>query len=155
MAEVFQRCGYAGVLAFTARGLAAEPPAIDCLSGLRASLVRGHFTGPLVCSGPDATFRLAGRTSHTRYSIYDYRYRHPPPDGQVMHGGQKIVGNFLGCHSQRSYRCCRRRYRQNVDRPRCRWRLGTYYQQQIRRGKIFVSVDMRVAQGLRDVARKK
>lgn len=72
-------------------GPAAAEPTSECLMGLRESLVKGHFSGPLVCSKSDATFILVGRTSEGGYSIYDYRYRYLPRNGSVMHGGQKIV----------------------------------------------------------------
>ena len=72
--------------------LAATRPPSDCLAGLREALVEGHFTGPLVCSGTDATFVLVGRTAGNGFSIYDYRYKYDPPGGgNVLHGGQKIV----------------------------------------------------------------
>ena len=62
------------------------------MAGLRGALIEGHFTGPLVCSGKDATFVLAGRTTGDKFAIYDYRYRYDPPGGgNVTHGGQKIV----------------------------------------------------------------
>jgi hypothetical protein len=72
-------------------GPAAASPASECMSGLRQSLVEGGFSGPLVCSKSDATFVLVGRTNKSRYSIYDYRYRFLPKNGNVMHGGQRIV----------------------------------------------------------------
>jgi hypothetical protein len=69
----------------------AAKPTSECLMGLRDSLSRGGFSGPLICSKDDATFVLVGRTNKSHYSIYDYRYRFRPKDGNVMHGGQKIV----------------------------------------------------------------
>jgi hypothetical protein len=72
-------------------GPAAAKPTSDCLLGMRGSLVRGGFSGPLICSRRDATFVLVGQTSKSHYSVYDYRYRFLPRNGNVMHGGQKIV----------------------------------------------------------------
>jgi hypothetical protein len=72
-------------------GPVAAKPTSECLMGLRDSLTRGGFSGPLICSKDDATFVLVGRTNKSNYSIYDYRYRFRPKDGNVMHGGQKIV----------------------------------------------------------------
>lgn len=72
-------------------GPVAAEPTSECLLGLRESLIEGGFSGPLVCSKSDATFELVGRTSEDRYAIYDYRYRYLPQNGNVMHGGQKII----------------------------------------------------------------
>ena len=84
-------------------GPVAAKPTSECLMGLRDSLTRGGFSGPLVCSKDDATFVLVGRTSESKYSIYDYRYRFRPKDGNVMHGGQKIVvfqgSRYIGQYS--------------------------------------------------------
>lgn len=63
----------------------------ECLLGLRPSLIKGGFSGPLVCSKSNATFSLVGRTNKSRYSIYDYRYKLLTRKGGVMHGGQRIV----------------------------------------------------------------
>lgn len=81
----------AGVVASGAAMAAPASEPLSCLSGFRSSLVRGHFTGPLVCSGKDATFLLVGRTAGDIFSIYDYRYRYLPAGGSVMHGGQKLI----------------------------------------------------------------
>ena len=62
-----------------------------CLAGKRLSLTQGHFSGPLVCSHRDASFRFVGKTAGTGFFIYDYRYRFLPSGGHVMHGGQRIV----------------------------------------------------------------
>ena len=70
---------------------AADVPSAACLAGKRQALIEGGFTGPLVCSTKDATFRLVGRTSGDGYSVYDYRYRFLPHPGGVMHGGQRVV----------------------------------------------------------------
>lgn len=84
-------------------GPAAANPTPECLLGLRESLIEGGFSGPLVCSKSDATFVSVGRTSEDRYSIYDYRYRYLPKNGNVMHGGQKIVvfqgAGYIGQYS--------------------------------------------------------
>jgi hypothetical protein len=34
---------------------------------------------------------LAGRTTGSRYSIYNYRYRFLPHPGGVIHGGQRLI----------------------------------------------------------------
>ena len=70
---------------------AARPSSSRCLAGMRNALVAGHFTGPLVCDKSRATFSRIGSTAGSGYDIYDYRYRYLPKDGNVMHGGQKIV----------------------------------------------------------------
>ncbi|EGF90907.1 hypothetical protein ABI_23190 [Asticcacaulis biprosthecium C19] len=44
-----------------------------------------------MCSQENATFVLAGRTTGGKFSVYDYRYRYLPAEGEVMHGGQKVV----------------------------------------------------------------
>ena len=84
-------------------GPAAANSPSECLLGLRDSLVEGDFSGPLVCSESDASFILVGRTNGDRYSIYDYRYRYLPPNGNVRHGGQKIVvfhgATYIGQYS--------------------------------------------------------
>ena len=74
-----------------------------CLGGMKGALVKGHFTGPIVCSS-DADFALVGKTTGaTTFSIYDYRYRYMPPDGNVMHGGQRLLvfrgAEYLGQYS--------------------------------------------------------
>ncbi|NIJ63434.1 hypothetical protein FHR20_000365 [Sphingomonas leidyi] len=63
----------------------------SCFGGMRSALVRGGFSGPLICSRGDATFSLAGQTKGHKYSIYDYRYRFLPANGNVRHGGQRII----------------------------------------------------------------
>jgi len=69
----------------------ASDPASSCLGGRREALLQGHFSGPLVCSGTDASFTFVGHTAGRKFSIYDYRYRYLPDGGNVMHGGQKII----------------------------------------------------------------
>ena len=64
---------------------------LACLEGRRADLVRGHFTGTIVCSRKDASFVLVGRTTGSNFYVYDYRYKFRPTGGNVRHGGQKIV----------------------------------------------------------------
>ncbi|MEQ7874337.1 hypothetical protein ABDK56_10080 [Sphingomonas sp. ASV193] len=63
-------------------------------------MIRGGFTGPLICSGKDASFKLAGSPMGSRCAVYDYRYRFLPQPRGVMHGGQKLVvfcrGKYLG-----------------------------------------------------------
>jgi hypothetical protein len=71
--------------------LASDQTPPLCLAGMRAALVHGHFTGPIVCSRKNATFVLVGRTAGDKFSIYDYRYRYLPAGGNVMHGGQKLM----------------------------------------------------------------
>jgi len=66
-------------------------PSTACLAGQRQAMVDGRFTGPLICSRKDATFRLVGRPSGSPYTVYDYRYRFLPHPGGVMHGGQKLI----------------------------------------------------------------
>jgi hypothetical protein len=79
---------------------AAEVPSGQCLAGMRAVLIAGHFTGPLVCKKDNVKFNLVGQTAGRKYSIYDYRYRYMPKKGSVMHGGQKIIifrkGKYIG-----------------------------------------------------------
>lgn len=70
---------------------ASDGRPLPCLGGRQAALVRGHFTGAIVCSKKNASFVLVGRTTGRKFYIYDYRYRFLPTHGNVMHGGQKIV----------------------------------------------------------------
>jgi len=79
------------VLAILGSDIAAAAAPAPCLSDMRDSLVRGHFAGPLICSPRDASFRRAGRTAVTGFSIYDYRYRFLAVRGGVMHGGQRLI----------------------------------------------------------------
>lgn len=80
--------------------VAADAPPRACLAGKRQALIDSGFTGPLVCSENDATFKLVGRPSGSKYSVYDYRYHFLPHPGGVMHGGQKLVvfrgGKYIG-----------------------------------------------------------
>lgn len=83
----------------------AASPAPECLVASYEDLIDESFSGSLVCSARDASFEftLVGRTAGDRFAIYDYRYRYLPPNGNVMHGGQKIVifqnGKYLGQYS--------------------------------------------------------
>jgi hypothetical protein len=71
---------------------AVATDSVACLAGRKQALLNGHFTGPIVCSQADATFRLVGTTEGSHYVIYDYRYRYLPFEGAtVMHGVQKVV----------------------------------------------------------------
>ena len=79
----------AGTLGAMASASNGRP--VSCLEGRQAALVRGHFTGAIVCSKKYASFVLVGRTAGRNFYIYDYRYRFLPAHGNVMHGGQKIV----------------------------------------------------------------
>jgi hypothetical protein len=81
----------AGVVASNATASASNVKPLPCLADMRAALVQGHFTGPILCSRKDAAFVLVGRTKGNKFSIYDYRYRFLPAGGNVMHGGQKMV----------------------------------------------------------------
>lgn len=94
-------------LALFATAIVQLVPAIagasTCLGGMKGALTKGHFSGPLVCSS-DADFMLVGKTTGpTPYSIYDYRYRYTPPDGNVTHGGQRLLvfrgDEYLGQYS--------------------------------------------------------
>jgi len=81
-------------------GLSAAAPRGGCLAGMRSALIARNFSGPLVCDKTNATFRLVGRAFRSGYVIYDYRYRYMPKNGNVMHGGQRIVifrrGKYIG-----------------------------------------------------------
>lgn len=81
----------AGVVGSCGTVSASNQTPLPCITGMRDALVKGHFTGPLVCSKKDATFVLVGRTAGDKFSIYDYRYRYLPTGGSVMHGGQKVI----------------------------------------------------------------
>jgi len=70
---------------------ASDQGPLRCLAGMRAALIRGRFSGVIVCSKKNATFTLVGRTTGDKFSIYDYRYRFLPAGGDVMHGGQRVV----------------------------------------------------------------
>jgi len=82
----------------TTLAIAASPA--GCLAGYKQALLAGGFTGPIVCSRRNATFRLIGTTEGYGYRVYDYRYRYGPREAAVMHGGQKIVilhnGTYVG-----------------------------------------------------------
>ena len=74
-----------------------------CRPSMRRALVEGRFGGPIVCSRNNASLILAGRTTGTRLTIYDYRYRFLTHKGGVWHGGQRLmvfsgnayIGNYL------------------------------------------------------------
>jgi hypothetical protein len=73
-----------------------------CPPGLRATLERGGFSGGIFCDPQNASFSLVGvaATPKAKYSVYDYRYRFLPEDGNVWHGGQRMIiirdGEYLG-----------------------------------------------------------
>ena len=81
----------AAMVASSATASASDEKPLTCLGGRRAGLVRGHFTGTIVCSRKDASFVLVGRTTESNFYVYDYRYKFRPTGGNVKHGGQKIV----------------------------------------------------------------
>ena len=88
---------------FLCSATAGEPTCLG-VGGMEKALLKGNFSGPLVCSTTDAQFVLAGLTSGpAKYAIYDYRYRVPASDGQAMHGGQRILifsdGEYIGQYS--------------------------------------------------------
>lgn len=63
----------------------------DCMLGMRQYLVEGQFSGPIVCSKSNASFKFLGKINRARYSIFEYKYRFRPRTGSVMHGGHKII----------------------------------------------------------------
>ncbi|MFT7775331.1 hypothetical protein [Roseateles sp.] len=74
-----------------------------CLDGRQAALKAGGFSGPLLCDGPRASFKLAGTIRGTKqsYLAYDYRYQFMPEGGNVLHGGQRVLvltseGRYVG-----------------------------------------------------------
>ncbi|WP_267435039.1 hypothetical protein [Sphingomonas sp. GM_Shp_1] len=71
--------------------VAATANTSSCMAGKRAALVKGHFTGPLLCSGKAVSFVKIGRVEQGRFALYDYRYRYRPIGANVMHGGQRII----------------------------------------------------------------
>lgn len=82
--------------------VATAATADSCLGGKKQTLINGHFTGLIVCSPKDASFRLVGMTNG--YAVYDYRYRFLPFEGApVMHGGQRLLvfhdGKYIGQYS--------------------------------------------------------
>lgn len=81
----------------------ASSQASRCLDGRQAALKAGGFSGPLLCEGEHASFKLAGTIKGARqsYLVYDYRYQFMPEGGNVLHGGQRVVvltskGKYLG-----------------------------------------------------------
>lgn len=79
-------------IALVSASSAVATDSAGCLAGRKQALLDGHFTGPIVCSEADATFRLVGTTKGSHYVIYDYCYRYLLFEGAtVMHGGQKVV----------------------------------------------------------------
>ena len=81
----------------SAVGLASHGQSAPCHTAERAS----HDV--VACSPKNVSFVLVGRTTGSKYSIYDYRYRFLPHPGGVMHGGQRLivfqgkryVGNYM------------------------------------------------------------
>jgi hypothetical protein len=78
-------------------------PNSRCLDGRQAALRAGGFSGPLLCEGKHASFKLAGtiKGANQRYLVYDYKYQFMPEGGSVLHGGQRVVvlsskGKYLG-----------------------------------------------------------
>lgn len=63
----------------------------QCLGGMKHALENGKFTGPLVCEKNNYSFNMIGRTKGNEYTVYDYRYRYIPKNGNIAHGGQKVV----------------------------------------------------------------
>ena len=74
-------------------GLASAP----CVTAKRAS----H--GVIFCTANDVSFKLVGRTTGGKYSVYDYRYKFRPHSSGAVHGGQRLivfrgrsyVGNYM------------------------------------------------------------
>ncbi len=66
-----------------------RPSSSGCMSGRSEALLKGKFTGPIVCSSEDATFVEIGTVGD--YVLYDYRYRYLPEGAPFMHGGQKVM----------------------------------------------------------------
>jgi len=79
------------LIASALSGQAPATPPDECMAGLRQTLLKADFSGPLVCSRRDAVFEFVGRTTNG-FSIYNYDYRYDPPGGSdVMHGGQRVL----------------------------------------------------------------
>jgi hypothetical protein len=79
------------VMASLPAGAAADSRLSTCPESLLLAVVDARIGNPRECSGKNATFLLAGRTTGSGYSIYDYRYRFLPHPGGVMHGGQRLL----------------------------------------------------------------
>ena len=77
------------ILACSLSGVAMASDAAGCLGGRKQALIEGHFTGPVVCSNADATFRLIGTTQGYGYTIYDYRF--PANAEPAAPWAQKVV----------------------------------------------------------------
>jgi hypothetical protein len=79
------------------------PTQAHCLGGRWDEIKAGGFSGPLLCEDQDASFKLIGiiHLALESYMVYDYRYKFKPPDGSVLHGGQRVIifnsnGKYLG-----------------------------------------------------------
>lgn len=75
----------------------------QCLDGREAALKAGGFSGRLLCSSKDASFKFAGtlHEANRSYIVYSYRYRFLAVAGGVMHGGHRVIiftpeGKYLG-----------------------------------------------------------
>jgi hypothetical protein len=79
------------VIASGAATSAKELTPPKCFDGRRPALVQGRFSGPLICSKRNATFRLVGHITRQKLTVYDYRYRFLPAHGNVMHGDQRML----------------------------------------------------------------
>jgi hypothetical protein len=76
-----------------ATGVPSVFRADGCPAGLRETLERGGFSGEVFCDKQHGQFSLIGvtATSAAKYTIYDYRYRFLPENGNVWHAGQRMI----------------------------------------------------------------
>ena len=77
-----------GILFFSNSVVAANDSS-ECIAKYKAKLLKGGWTYGFFCEH-GSTF-VKTNINSDKYIIYNYVYKFIPPDGSVMHGGQRLV----------------------------------------------------------------
>ena len=72
----------------------------NCHSDVWVALEKGGFSGPPICQAKSVNFELVGSFLFKKklYYIYNYVYKFKPKNGNVYHGGQRII--FMSSHGE-------------------------------------------------------